>query len=969
MKAVLVILTILSLQTAYAAGSDDYIPKSPTEGLSPTAKSFQRYGDIPVSLYTGTPNVTIPLATLRNGTLTIPVELSYHCGGVKPDERPGSTGLGWNLSIGGAITRAKYNFPDELSQAGFLYTHGLTKTLDKYPATIETELWKDNRVPSFWYIRDTQPDKFSFSFLGYSGFFMLNNSGEWVVSCDRPLKLVSHRLIHPFDVDSSIFPAANSDVFGSFVLQGEDGTLYTFGGKSYGVYAIDMSINFMMQNSYSWESNAWYLTKIQHPNGETITFQYIHPGFSANFTNNEYAAAQYNPQGAVIGYSLPDEHQGVLTYPAYLKGVESDNFKLSMSYSKSRDLDYSETEYAKRLSIDASNNNEATRPVYFGNCNTIRDAAEKVRPYKLDNISVTYMDGYYATKNISFSYDESTNKRLMLSSVAFSGNDNKTGERYRFKYHRPDRMPRYLERMNDHWGYYNEIKYDADSIMVSNASAGKEQIFGSLREIEYPTGGKTVFEFEPNTYSRVSNSETTGDLSEVEQQRAGGIRIKRIINVPNDNTVPEVREFFYVRDFAGDTTGCKSSGILEGMPVYQNRIRLSNGYYIFESSENTLSNIINPSGFHIGYQEVVERNSDGDYSISRFTSAADPGFKDEAPIANNKLQQFIPTTSRACLRGRLMSEQLYDNTGKLIKKRDITYGIIGGRESYIHSLFLNRLQLSVVGSNKEMLGFTSYSLFKIYNFQIKEQIITETQFGSDPLHPFIRQQYFRYNSKGQLAADSIVTMRQGCPEASLTRFAYEWMNNPVFAEHNYLSYPSEITKFNRGKEIGKTVIEYGLTDASVPAPYVKTVKSKSGYGNQHRSLYACHDYDNRCRPLLVRDADGNWIAYIWREFHFIPAVEIRLAAKEDYEIVKTMSASLPEEGEDLSGFLATLHQNLPDAMATCYQYSLAFGVTSTTDPSGRTSKYDYDPMGRLIRIFDPDGKLTDAYRYSIWSGN
>jgi hypothetical protein len=37
------------------ADVNDLVPKSPTEGLSPNARSFQRYGDIPVSLYTGTP--------------------------------------------------------------------------------------------------------------------------------------------------------------------------------------------------------------------------------------------------------------------------------------------------------------------------------------------------------------------------------------------------------------------------------------------------------------------------------------------------------------------------------------------------------------------------------------------------------------------------------------------------------------------------------------------------------------------------------------------------------------------------------------------------------------------------------------------------------------------------------------------------------------------------------------------------
>ncbi len=49
--------------------------EGPTAGLSPTAKSFQRYGEIPVSLYTGTPNISVPLTTMKSGSLTVPVEL------------------------------------------------------------------------------------------------------------------------------------------------------------------------------------------------------------------------------------------------------------------------------------------------------------------------------------------------------------------------------------------------------------------------------------------------------------------------------------------------------------------------------------------------------------------------------------------------------------------------------------------------------------------------------------------------------------------------------------------------------------------------------------------------------------------------------------------------------------------------------------------------------------------------------
>ena len=93
---------------------------TPTEGLTPNAKSFQRYGDIPVTLYTGTPNITIPLGNFTDGHLTLPFSLSYHSSGIRVEDHPGWTGLGWNLSVGGAITREVRDIPDEVSEHGYI---------------------------------------------------------------------------------------------------------------------------------------------------------------------------------------------------------------------------------------------------------------------------------------------------------------------------------------------------------------------------------------------------------------------------------------------------------------------------------------------------------------------------------------------------------------------------------------------------------------------------------------------------------------------------------------------------------------------------------------------------------------------------------------------------------------------------------------------------------------------------------
>ncbi|WP_131539944.1 RHS repeat domain-containing protein [Pedobacter nototheniae] len=80
---------------------------------SPTAGSLGKYGQIPIGFYTGIPQINIPIHAVKYKELELPISLNYHASGNKPDEMPGSVGLGWSLGIGGSITRIINGTPDE----------------------------------------------------------------------------------------------------------------------------------------------------------------------------------------------------------------------------------------------------------------------------------------------------------------------------------------------------------------------------------------------------------------------------------------------------------------------------------------------------------------------------------------------------------------------------------------------------------------------------------------------------------------------------------------------------------------------------------------------------------------------------------------------------------------------------------------------------------------------------------------
>jgi YD repeat-containing protein len=90
------------------------IPEPPQNIPSPNAFSFVQYNNIPVSHFTGLPNINIPFSESKYKDVNLPIGLSYNYPGFRPEQHPGWVGMGWDLNVGGVITRTvKGEFPDE----------------------------------------------------------------------------------------------------------------------------------------------------------------------------------------------------------------------------------------------------------------------------------------------------------------------------------------------------------------------------------------------------------------------------------------------------------------------------------------------------------------------------------------------------------------------------------------------------------------------------------------------------------------------------------------------------------------------------------------------------------------------------------------------------------------------------------------------------------------------------------------
>src|SRR5258708_7501564 len=101
---------------------------------SPNAEAFSKYGDIPVSTYTGIPDITIPLYEINVRDIHVPISLSYHASGIKVGEEASRIGLGWVINCGGLINRKIINLYDFIALPhGYLSKNNKNPTIPQPP--------------------------------------------------------------------------------------------------------------------------------------------------------------------------------------------------------------------------------------------------------------------------------------------------------------------------------------------------------------------------------------------------------------------------------------------------------------------------------------------------------------------------------------------------------------------------------------------------------------------------------------------------------------------------------------------------------------------------------------------------------------------------------------------------------------------------------------------------------------------
>ena len=514
-----ILLTILLILSRVLYSQDLQAP------VSPNIASMGEFGNFPIGYYTGTPVIEFPLYEINLDGLIIPIKLKYNSSGIRVDQDAGWVGLGWFLETGGHITKEIRGLDDfvnwhspissQQSTLGNYYMQSYlydtyVKKMNYNPKTKEIE---GEILPHQFKIivqEDTEPDIYHFNFCNYSGTFYFD-PGKKEESLSDFIKPVIKSSNQQLDI------TYNKKDFTLYIID-QKGFRFNFTDKEYTqIYkekTAHENINFRTDKSTlsslkvgAYTETSWQLTSIESPTGKKVLFTYDKECLSTPLMSFYYSDIPLclEDLNLILFEDLGSEFY-TYTYSAIRqllpKNISFDGGDISFITSERKDVD----NYTDPLSQVRPTNGSTFLP-----------------PQKLDRIIIkTKLDD--KVKDIKFNYnymgDETDyNKcRLMLNSFEVSDQQIKLS-------YKDGVLPIKNSYNTDLWGYYNGImnntKQTPTYTIRKQASKVKKFLgypeseifegadrfpnqeymqYGILNMIEYPTGGKTKFVYEPHEF-------------------------------------------------------------------------------------------------------------------------------------------------------------------------------------------------------------------------------------------------------------------------------------------------------------------------------------------------------------------------------------------------------------------------------------------------------------------------------------
>lgn len=498
----ILLLVIISLngQSQLRAPNYKVVP------VSPNAASLGSFGNIPVDRYVGKSSLSIPIFDLELDGKKFPISLFYHTDGTRVAQESSWVGLGWTLQCGGCIIRQMQG-SDDFKQGG-CYENTDAPWLEDPTFTINNQnasLYEAYFSGEY----DTQPDLFYFNAGGYSGtlyFDALKNQRDnlavpTILSEEQVVRMEYDILADIWtmtDVEGFVYSFSTPETTTPFLLRTTDLSRQPPSKEKF-LYSQGEAV-----------ITAWMLDSIVSPLGGKIIFEYEQ--------DQIYTPIQVNEDAVML---------------AHVYGGQMNNVSPSYTF---RDVNYS-------YSYSVITQCRLSKIAYEGGTvefltSDREDIESKIagrKVQKLSTIQVRNNNGQVVkTTNLKYRYllsnAASTNKgtedRLLLEMV-YDSFGNTRNHLYSFQYN-PGILPAKDSYSVDAWGFYNEATplshpnwlklsptiYEPETyagipdsriFMLGMDRSFREDLcrIGTLRQVTYPTGGTTTFEYEAHRFDEL----------------------------------------------------------------------------------------------------------------------------------------------------------------------------------------------------------------------------------------------------------------------------------------------------------------------------------------------------------------------------------------------------------------------------------------------------------------------------------
>lgn len=506
--SVAVLLVLLSANNM-AAQEPEYKPLTygmllpDFNGLTPEAASLGTYGRYAANGYTGSADISFPLCEARSGSVSLPVSLYYDTSGIKVAQEATRVGLGWNLSYGGCISHIVCGADDFTSYpsttdkefrdsiyciAKGYHTAGIPQTdvvdwdmglgLSSLSDALKMSdrLYHRSLLMENLTAKNHIPDVFEASFCGHSLTFTIDKASQQVT--------VLNDNARKYKVEYSqkqIWPS-------EFTITDDHGVRYIF-------RAFDetdrLDSYWLTEIRGLAKDDIIAITYQQHTRRTPYTF---YQSFGKETAVDGGAPASLNEFLGLHSQSFPQSNSGSINqiYPSV---IESQREKIFFNLT-----DRDDTEGGKAISsirVVSKNGNAETHNIRFGYGYFEEQDRGESKSTDITGTSLAY-----------------TPKRLRLESL------NADDKLYRFSYNESTPLPYRTSLSQDYWGYYNGTDNNtsfccspeyaitgnavkrAASIGTANRRASATfGLCGILTRITYPTGGYTLFEYEPHRFN------------------------------------------------------------------------------------------------------------------------------------------------------------------------------------------------------------------------------------------------------------------------------------------------------------------------------------------------------------------------------------------------------------------------------------------------------------------------------------